>query len=126
MCDSEYKDINMESNNSSSFQILKRLKNYQACKYTWITTSPSGNPKESILALQKLCNKFTPNIQKASILPKKAHTALLSIFMPKIQYQLPSYCISNRSMMKIQKSYEQYIITKMGHNRHWPKGLRYV
>ena len=28
-------------------------------------------------------------------------------------------------MMKIQKSYEQYIIAKMGYNRHWPKELRY-
>ena len=28
-------------------------------------------------------------------------------------------------MMKIQKSYEQYIISKMGYNRHYPKDLQY-
>ena len=27
--------------------------------------------------------------------------------------------------MKIQKSYKQYIIAKIGYNRHYPKELRY-
>ncbi len=125
MCDSEYEDINIEATTTTSPQTLKRLKNHRAYKYVGITTSPSGNPKESIIALQKICNEFAHNIQKASILPKEAHSALHAIFMPKIQYQLPSYCISEKSMMKLQTSYEQYIIAKMRYNRHWPKELWY-
>ena len=103
ICDSEYKDTKMESTNTSSFQTLKRLRNHKTYKYVGITTSPSGNPKESIIVLQKICNKFAHNIQKALILPKEAQITPYQIFIPKLQYKLPSYCISKRSMMKIQK-----------------------
>ena len=62
MCDGEYKDINMTSINTMSTQTLKILRNFQVYKYVGITISLSGNPKEFIIALQKICNKFAHNI----------------------------------------------------------------
>ena len=68
MCNSEYEDITMTPTNNTSAQTLKQLRNYQLYKYVGITTSPTGNPKDSIVALQKICNEFTHNTQNESIL----------------------------------------------------------
>ena len=111
MCDDITEEIIMTSNDDFINETLTRLQNNKACKYVGMTTSPKGNTNKSIIALQRMYNKFSYNIQKSFIYLHNAYTALLAIFMPKVNYQLPSYCISIESMMKIQKIYEKIIIT---------------
>ena len=62
---------------------------------------------------------------KANINEDDAERALRYKFIPKVNYQLGSYSLTQSQYEELQNIYEPYTISKMGYNQHWPKALRY-
>ena len=85
--------------------------------------SPTGESSAQLLHLQKRSNTWLTAIKESALSRTEANAAYETIWFPSLSYGLGSTNLMQQQLDGIQKPIVNYILPKLGYNRHFPRAV---
>ena len=87
--------------------------------------SPSNNQSAQLQLMMKRSRTWLNAIQESALTRTEAQAAYSAIWFPSLSYGLGTTNLTQQELDKIQKPIINYILPKLGYNRHFPRAVVY-